>query len=64
MHKDIIHMGFPFKWIIPNIPCIMIKKNNIVLKPSIEETGEVHTSEKRSSSGWDEVKVEEENGIL
>ena len=31
-HKDIIHMGFPFKRIIPNIPCIMINKNNIILK--------------------------------
>ena len=31
---------------------------------AVVEAKEVRTSEKRSSSGWNGVKVEEENGIL
>ena len=42
----------------------MVNKNNIVIKPLEEEMGEVHTSEKMTPSGEEEVMFDLEKGNL
>ena len=46
LYKNILHLRFLFKWVKPNVFGEVINKDDIVLKPSLEKTSEVHTSEK------------------